>query len=164
MQASATTTIHSPVSICHDVPMDEKMPDVAEAAGEQAARDQAAQEAERALIAERGGVSATSNESGVPVNPGTVVDSGDRNFVTGEPGTQPVLAAEPEGTPGAFAEVLNVPEAAGPDGEVDAQGKPEPPAKSASKGDWVEYAVDMGMSMDEAEAKTKDDLIEEFGG
>ena len=144
-------------------PMEEKMPEVAEAPGEQAARDQSAQEAERALIAERGGVSATSNESGVPVNPGTVVDTGDRNFVTGEPGTQPVLAAEPEGPPGTFAEQLNVPEtpeAAEPEGEAEY----EPPARSALKAEWVDHAVEQhGADRDEAEAMTKDELMDRYG-
>lgn len=39
-----------------------------------------------------------------------------------------------------------------------------PPAKSANKGDWVEYAVAQGADRDEAEASTKDDLIATYGG
>jgi len=38
------------------------------------------------------------------------------------------------------------------------------PAKSASKADWVEYAVEQGADEDEAEAKTRDELIAEYGG
>lgn len=38
------------------------------------------------------------------------------------------------------------------------------PSKSASKADWVDYAVAQGADRDVAEASTKDDLITEFGG
>lgn len=37
------------------------------------------------------------------------------------------------------------------------------PNKSASKGDWVDYAVSQGADEDEAEAATKDDLIATYG-
>ncbi|MFF9910622.1 hypothetical protein [Streptomyces sp. NPDC013457] len=39
-----------------------------------------------------------------------------------------------------------------------------PPAKSASKGDWVAYAVSQGADQAEAEKATKDDLISAYGG
>lgn len=38
------------------------------------------------------------------------------------------------------------------------------PAKSASKADWVDYAVAQGADRDEADASTKDDLIATYGG
>jgi hypothetical protein len=127
-------------------PMEEKMPEVAEAAGEQAARDQAAQQAERDLIEQRGGVSATHNESGVPVTgPATVADSGDRNFVTSPPGQQPVLAADAA----AAAEPVAV--------------EDEPPAQSALKEDWVAHAVAQGDDPEEAKDMTKAELIEKHG-
>lgn len=45
------------------------------------------------------------------------------------------------------------------DGEL-----PEPPARTASKAEWVGYAVHVGgMAPDDADAMTKADLIEEFG-
>lgn len=37
------------------------------------------------------------------------------------------------------------------------------PAKSASKQDWVDYAVSQGADKDEAEGKTKDELQAEYG-
>lgn len=40
----------------------------------------------------------------------------------------------------------------------------EPPAKSAQKGDWVEYAVSRGMPRDEANAIKKDELVKRYGG
>ncbi|MFB7029669.1 MULTISPECIES: hypothetical protein [unclassified Streptomyces] len=40
----------------------------------------------------------------------------------------------------------------------------ERPAKSAVKAAWVDYAVAQGADPDEAEAATKDDLIEAYGG
>ncbi len=39
-----------------------------------------------------------------------------------------------------------------------------PPAKSASKADWVDYAVTRGLSQADAEASTRDDLVARFGG
>ena len=39
-----------------------------------------------------------------------------------------------------------------------------PPAKSDNKPDWVAYAVSQGMTEEDAEAMTKDDLVETFGG
>lgn len=39
----------------------------------------------------------------------------------------------------------------------------EAPAKSASKGEWVDYAVAQGADRDEAEAATKDDLVDRYG-
>lgn len=41
---------------------------------------------------------------------------------------------------------------------------PEPPATSATKPAWVEYAVSQGMSQKEAEKLTKAALMERFGG
>lgn len=48
-----------------------------------------------------------------------------------------------------------------PDGEHDTDG---PPAKSASKADWVAYAVAQGADEADADAQTKDDLIAAYGG
>lgn len=39
----------------------------------------------------------------------------------------------------------------------------EQPAQSASKGDWVGWAVVCGATPDEAEAMTKADLIDKYG-
>lgn len=39
-----------------------------------------------------------------------------------------------------------------------------PPAKSASKADWVAYAVAQGADEAEAEKTTKDELISAYGG
>lgn len=38
-----------------------------------------------------------------------------------------------------------------------------PPAKSATKAEWVDYAVANGADRDEAEAQTKDELIAAYG-
>lgn len=35
----------------------------------------------------------------------------------------------------------------------------EPPARSAEKAEWVEFAVTQGMARDDAKKKTKDQLI-----
>jgi hypothetical protein len=37
------------------------------------------------------------------------------------------------------------------------------PTKSASKAEWVDYAVSQGMSRDDAESSTKADLVEQYG-
>lgn len=37
------------------------------------------------------------------------------------------------------------------------------PAKAASKAEWVAFAVAQGMSEEDAEAATKDDLVSAFG-
>jgi hypothetical protein len=39
----------------------------------------------------------------------------------------------------------------------------EPPAQSANKGAWVDYAVSQGAEPDAAEAMTKADLVETYG-
>jgi hypothetical protein len=39
----------------------------------------------------------------------------------------------------------------------------QPPAKSATKAEWVDHAVSQGADRDEAESMTKDQLIEEHG-
>lgn len=41
---------------------------------------------------------------------------------------------------------------------------PTPPNRSASKADWVEFAVAQGLSRENAEGASKDDLIARFGG
>jgi hypothetical protein len=46
-----------------------------------------------------------------------------------------------------------------PGGEADG-----PPAKSAPKSDWVDYAVAQGADPDEADGSTKDQLIDTYGG
>ncbi|MEU9141705.1 hypothetical protein AB0D33_38195 [Streptomyces sp. NPDC048404] len=38
------------------------------------------------------------------------------------------------------------------------------PARSASKGDWVAYAVTRGAEQDDAEQLTRDQLAEQYGG
>jgi len=38
-----------------------------------------------------------------------------------------------------------------------------PPSRSASKAEWVDYAVSQGTARDEAEAMTRDDLAEAHG-
>ncbi|CAL9480289.1 hypothetical protein SUDANB99_03068 [Streptomyces sp. enrichment culture] len=40
----------------------------------------------------------------------------------------------------------------------------ERPARSASKAEWVAYAVAQGADQDDAEQSTKDALIERYGG
>ena len=42
--------------------------------------------------------------------------------------------------------------------------EPQVPAVSASKAEWVDYAVTCGADRDEAAASTKDQLIEQYGG
>lgn len=42
-------------------------------------------------------------------------------------------------------------------------GEDSPPAKSAAKAEWVDFAVSQGADQEEAEAMTKDDLIELYG-
>ena len=46
----------------------------------------------------------------------------------------------------------------------DAEQEPQRPATSAKKAEWVGWAVHNGMDPDDADAMTKDDLIEKFGG
>jgi hypothetical protein len=41
--------------------------------------------------------------------------------------------------------------------------KPSSPARSASKADWVAFAVSSGADQDEAETSTKDELIAAWG-
>jgi hypothetical protein len=60
------------------------------------------------------------------------------------------VSAEKAKTLGAALEPL--------DGTVD-----EPPAKSAKKAVWVDYAIGRGMDRDEADAATRADLIDQFG-
>lgn len=43
-------------------------------------------------------------------------------------------------------------------------GGPEVPAKSASKEDWVAYAVSQGAAEADANAATKEQLIDQYGG
>ena len=40
--------------------------------------------------------------------------------------------------------------------------EPKPPARSASKADWVAYATSQGMDADEADKLTRDQLAERF--
>jgi hypothetical protein len=44
-----------------------------------------------------------------------------------------------------------------------ADGEVRVPSKNALKDEWVGYAVSKGMSVDDADAMTKTDLIERFG-
>ncbi|HWU21548.1 MAG TPA: hypothetical protein VN088_08485 [Nocardioides sp.] len=58
----------------------------------------------------------------------------------------------------------------GPEGQPDTvteglSGAPaplDPPAASANKSEWVDYAVSQGSSRDEAEAMTKAELVEQY--
>ena len=56
--------------------------------------------------------------------------------------------------------VVNDP--AQPEGQPD-QAPPEPPAESAVKGAWHQYALDRGASRERLEGMTKAQLIDEFG-
>lgn len=111
------------------------------------------------------GTVTTSNESSMPPASG-------HNFVTGAAGFPlPAGSTDPQ-RPGDFNPDMakadtsgagDVPVSAQEAAAEDSGDDTEPPAKSAPKGEWVEYAVDQGMPQDEAEAKTKDQLIENFG-
>lgn len=61
-----------------------------------------------------------------------------------------------------FIEAFTPPERHENEGDPDG-GSDGPPAKSASKADWVAFAVSQGADEDEADASTKDDLIEKYG-
>lgn len=55
-----------------------------------------------------------------------------------------------------------------PEGDVEAHPNVELPSveqpnRSASKADWVDYAVSQGASRDDADDMTRDDLIEAYG-
>lgn len=50
----------------------------------------------------------------------------------------------------------------GDSGADEAPDAPAQPRKSASKADWLAYAVSRGMSADEAESLTRDQLVERF--
>ena len=50
-----------------------------------------------------------------------------------------------------------------PAGEESGTATSEAPAKSATKAEWVDYAVSQGADRDEAEASTKDQLIADHG-
>lgn len=43
------------------------------------------------------------------------------------------------------------------------RGDAEVPTQSATKGDWVAFAVEQGLTESDAENKTKSELIEQFG-
>jgi hypothetical protein len=112
------------------------------------------------------GTSTTSNESGAGF---PAVD--DHNFVTGAAGVPvPASMSEPQ-VPGSFNPDMgkqdtsgagDVPVSAQEQAMKDSAGSTEAPAKSASKGDWVEYAVSCGADREDAEGKTKDELIAEY--
>jgi len=102
------------------------------------------------------------------ITPSRDVQVGGRNFIAGtrysvdEETVAKIVAAESEEE--AVVETAepeeSVPEAE-PD-EGDAEEATHPP-KSAVKAEWVDWAVLQGADRDEAEAMTKDELIEEFG-
>lgn len=48
-------------------------------------------------------------------------------------------------------------------GETDSEEEDKAPAKSANKGEWVDYAVAQGADREEAEDMTKDELVEAYG-
>ena len=64
----------------------------------------------------------------------------------------------------ADADPYVAPEAAPDDGLAKDDG-PKPPAKNASKNDWVGYAlkVDPDLTVDDADAMSRDDLVEKYG-
>jgi hypothetical protein len=49
-------------------------------------------------------------------------------------------------------------------GATDGPEDTKPPARSASKAEWVAYAVASGTDQDDAEQLTKEQLIEQHGG
>ncbi|GAA1455453.1 hypothetical protein [Nocardiopsis tropica] len=48
------------------------------------------------------------------------------------------------------------------DGQGDGEQPPARPAKSASKTDWIAYAIGQGMSEEDADAATRDALVERY--
>lgn len=59
-------------------------------------------------------------------------------------------------------EELDSLEDAGEPAKDDGGDEPKPPARSASKADWVAYATAQGMDADEADKLTRDQLAERF--
>jgi len=47
--------------------------------------------------------------------------------------------------------------------QAPADSGPQPPSSSASKADWVAYAVSQGVSEENAKGATKDELVARFG-
>jgi hypothetical protein len=45
----------------------------------------------------------------------------------------------------------------------DAPAEPKRPAVGASKNEWVRWAVSQGATVDDADAMTKNDLVEKYG-
>lgn len=83
------------------------------------------------------------------------------SFTPGD--TLPTWAEELVTNPQAFAEPADARATAAP-AEDEEQAEDEgPPARSASKPEWVDYAVSEGVDRDDAESMTKDDLIARFG-
>jgi hypothetical protein len=114
------------------------------------------------------GTSTTTNESGAGFPAGE-----DHHFVTGAAGFPvPASQSEPQvpgtynpdmtqqDTSGAGDVPVSAQEQAMADQEQEQSG---PPPKSALKGEWVDHAVSQGVPREEAEAKTKEELIEEHG-
>lgn len=88
----------------------------------------------------------TANESITTEHDGPATVN--ERMTTGGPG--------PEGQPDTVHERLSGDRAVDPAND-------SAPAKSALKDEWVDYAVSQGMDRDEAEAMTKQDLIDEYG-
>jgi hypothetical protein len=58
-----------------------------------------------------------------------------------------------------------IPDEDAPDPSDDpGEGDPIRPAQSAVKADWIDYAVAHGADRQQAEAMTKDDLVQKYGG
>lgn len=55
-------------------------------------------------------------------------------------------------------------ESASVESEPGSEDEDKPPATSAPKAEWVAYATDHGLSKEEAEASTKEQLIEQVKG
>ena len=88
-----------------------------------------------------------------------------------DPESGKVVSFEAGSTPPKWAaDLISNPAAWGDDAPAEAAGADEGtadagvPNKSDNKPEWVAYAVSQGMSEDEAEDLTKEDLVERFGG
>lgn len=108
-------------------------------------------------LAEARGVGAFGTHNETPAAPPAAVDTGDRNWVTGSDGVPKLAADSDPETPAVGGLPLTPADVPAPDDAA------SPPAKSANKPEWVEHAVAQGVPRDEAEGKTKEQLIEDHG-
>jgi hypothetical protein len=85
-----------------------------------------------------------------------VAEPDEEPAAAGEPaagGAEPAEAAEPPG-----------PAVAAPAAVADGEAEAGPPAPSAYKQDWIDYAVSQGADPEQANAMTKVDLMSRYGG